>query len=56
MDETSGAHCTDREEVKYVKKILVRKPEGIIPLLRRGISSFGGLEVACWDLVPKFAG
>jgi hypothetical protein len=21
-----------------------------------GVSGFGGLEVACWPLVPKFAG
>jgi len=31
-DETNGAHCTNREEVK-IQNILVRKPEGIIPLL-----------------------
>jgi hypothetical protein len=23
---------------------------------RSGLSGFGGLEVACWPLVPKFAG
>jgi hypothetical protein len=35
--ETKGTHCTNREEVKYVTKILVRKPERKIPLLRRGL-------------------
>ena len=25
-------------------------------MLSLGISGFGGLEVACWPLVPKFAG
>ena len=24
--------------------------------VKRGGSGFGGLEVACWPLVPKFAG
>ena len=24
--------------------------------LQEGLSGFGGLEVACWPLVPKFAG
>jgi hypothetical protein len=38
--ETSGAHCTCREEIKYVKKILVRKPEGIIPILKRGLDKW----------------
>jgi hypothetical protein len=30
-----------------------KKSEGRIPL---SISGFGGLEVACWPLVPEFAG
>ena len=32
---------------------------GWLPMTRRHldwISDFGGLEVACWPLVPKFAG
>ena len=31
-------------------------PEGSVPVIRAWISGFGGLEVACWPLVPKFAG
>jgi hypothetical protein len=29
---------------------------GIILLFNLGVSGFGGLGVACWPLVPKFAG
>ena len=29
---------------------------GIISILNKDLSGFGGLEVACWPLVPKFAG
>jgi hypothetical protein len=29
---------------------------GIESFSKRCASSFGGLEVACWPLVPKFAG
>jgi hypothetical protein len=25
-------------------------------VVRKTVSGFGGLEVACWSLVPKFAG
>ena len=28
----------------------------VIDDINRGGSGFGGLEVACWPLVPKFAG
>ena len=28
----------------------------IVSPLTSGTSGFGGLEVACWPLVPKFAG
>jgi hypothetical protein len=28
--------------------------KGVMTILR--VSGFGGLEVACWPLVPKFAG
>jgi hypothetical protein len=35
-DETSETHCTNMEGVKYVTKILVRKP-----LLRRGLDQKG---------------
>ena len=28
----------------------------ISTLAGKGLSDFGGLEVACWPLVPKFAG
>ena len=30
-------------------------PSGIDPCVRSKFSGFGGLEVACWPLVPKFA-
>ena len=54
------------EEERGVHKVLVGKPEGKRPLRRArrrwgdnikvDLSGFGGLEVACWRLVPKFAG
>ena len=30
--------------------------EWVLPLTKKSRSGFGGLEVACWPLVPKFAG
>ena len=30
--------------------------EILYPVSKRRVSGFGGLEVACWPLVPKFAG
>ena len=28
----------------------------LVHIVTTGLSGFGGLEVACWPLVPKFAG
>jgi hypothetical protein len=40
-DETSRTHCTNREKMKYVTKILLGKPERKIPLLRHGLDQKG---------------
>jgi len=39
-----------RRLFKYVVNLL------LIYFLSRLVSGFGGLELACWPLVPKFAG
>ena len=38
------------------RKIVVSMRHWYLSLYTRGVSGFGGLEVACWPLVPKFAG
>ena len=38
------------------RNMLPIKKMNITPSLRHNLSGFGGAEVACWPLIPKFAG
>jgi len=36
--------------------IVAMKKQLVLQILSLSLASFGGLEVVCWPLVPKFAG
>ena len=54
-----GATFEQKKKLFHVKCVFLLSPQllsEIFIFLRRCEAGFGGLEVACWPLVPKFAG
>jgi hypothetical protein len=47
---SSGIRC------KWPNQLNLCAQRDIITYVQRPSTSFGGLDVACWPLVPKFAG
>jgi len=58
---TAASKFVDRQYLRLLYRSASQKVSKVVvrmcnELLSRSISGLGGLEVACWPLVPKFAG